>query len=227
MAQHRVSGDTLGEAYATELDAYLDDDSLFCAVVAHHPVDVTRDIDSTKLEDWRDVLNIGNEFERCAGYEFGKVSPITDGRTMEHWIDDRIWELHDGFYADKVDDWLAAIEDRLMCGMHGSSTNGLVAQVYDEDDLERATVPRPNAHGVACLTQMQFIPVRDRLHMHQTFRSQYVDMKGFGNMVAGATLLSQMAARTGYEAGSIMTHVNNMTTYDRNAATHLHARIHD
>ena len=106
--------------------------------------------------------------------------------------------------------------------MHGSSTNALVAQVFNEADLNQACVPRPNANHMACLTQLQFHPVRDTLHLHQSFRSQWVDLKAFGNLVAGAVQLQKVAAQTDYTPGWVISYVRNATARSESDAQELH-----
>jgi thymidylate synthase len=119
------------------------------------------------------------------------------------------------------------ITDRLKEGLHGSNTNSMVAQVFQLEDLERACVARPNSSGMACVTQLQFHPRGDKLHLYQTLRSQYIDLKGYGNLVSAATLLTKVCAQTGYLPGSIIEHVHNVTEYRQHHRKNLYELSHE
>jgi len=214
-----VVGESLGTAYRRQIERYIDDVSAcHMTVTCHDPIDVAWNGDSTDIRDWGPYLNVGLEFDDFSEYVFPEESPIEHGSTGEDWINDRIYELQEGFYAERCSDQIEMITERLDHGLHGSSTNALVAQVFDEEDLEKACVPRPNSGGMACVTQLQFHPVKDQLHLYQTLRSQYVDLKGYGNLIAAATLLSKVAAETGYVPGSVIEHVHNVTARSSDAA---------
>ncbi|ADB63591.1 hypothetical protein Htur_4827 (plasmid) [Haloterrigena turkmenica DSM 5511] len=70
------------------------------------------------------------------------LGTLVDGSSGEDWINDRIIALHDGIYVrrHREPDLIQMISARLNEGMHGSSTNGLVAQVFQEKDHKQACV---------------------------------------------------------------------------------------
>jgi thymidylate synthase len=185
------------------------------------PIDSLRVPDSLDVHDWD--LNLGEEYIPYSHFDFERSSGKTGGSTGEDWVNDRIIELHDGMYAERMEnpDQIEMITERLKVGLHGSCTNALVAQIYGEQDLEMATVPRPSNPGIACVTQLQFRPKRDRLHLHMTLRSQYIDLKGYGNLVAAATLLAQVCDETEYQPGTIVEHLNNVTAHRSHHAKQL------
>jgi len=215
-AQANISGASLGQTYIRALDRYIDGlPGKHMVATCYDPVESVEYIESNSVDDWEDVLNLGDFYEYFCDYEFDRESPLVDGNSGRDWIDDRIVELHEGMYASRLEDpdQIGMIVDRLQDGLHGSNTNSLVAQVFQQEDLERACVSRPNSSGMACVTQLQFHPVGDTLHLHQVLRSQYLDLKGYGNLISAATLLTRVCAETGYAPGSIIEHVNNVTTY--------------
>ncbi|WMT07287.1 hypothetical protein NP511_18090 [Natrinema thermotolerans] len=226
-----VTANTLGTTHRRQLERYcsgLPQKSM--VLTCYDPIHSLDTLEpSLDIRDWEDTLNLGWEYDAIADLDYGKESTLVDGPTGEDWITDRIIALHDGVYARRLEDpdQLEMITARLKEGMHGSSTNGLVAQVFQEKDLERACVPRPNSDGMACITQLQFHPVKDRLHLHQTLRSQYVDLKGYGNLVAAATLLARVCDETGYVPGSIIEHVNNATALSEPLATKIYRTMND
>lgn len=208
-----VSGQSIGEAYQRQLNRYVKNRyGEHMVVTCWDPIREVSMGDPIDVHSWE--LNLGHEYRRFADYEFEKESPLVGGCTGTDWINDRLYALHLGMYADRLGNQVEKIIDRLNDGMHGSSTNSLVAQLFDEDDLDRATVTRPNVGQMPCVTQLQFHPSRDTLHLHQTLRSQYVDLKGYGNLAAAATLLSKVCAQTDYAPGMVVEHVNNCTTYE-------------
>lgn len=228
MEVHCVAGQSLGKTYERALRRYDDRGTRHMVAVCLDPVRNINPVDSLEVEDWEHALNLGDYYEPFCNYEFDRESPLVDGSTGRDWIDDRIVELHNGMYASRLQnpDQIQMITDRLKEGMHGSSTNSLVAQVFQMEDLERACVARPNNSGMACVTQLQFHPIRDQLNLYQTLRSQYIDLKGYGNLVSAATLLTRVCAETGYAPGSIVEHVNNVTAYRDRHVENLAALSH-
>lgn len=226
-----VTGKTLGTTYRRQLERYCSGLPQKCMVLTcYDPIQSINELEiSMNARDWETTLNLGWEYDAIKELDYGKESTLADGTTGQNWITDRIIALHEGIYARRLrdPDQIRMIIDRLKEGMHGSSTNGLVAQVFQEKDLERACVPRPNSDGMACVTQLQFHPVKDRLHLHQTLRSQYVDLKGYGNLVAAATLLARVCVETGYVPGSIIEYVNNVTELSEQLATNVYREMND
>jgi thymidylate synthase len=217
---------TIGSAYRTALNRYLEGlDEGHMIVSCSEPVTTSEVPETLDVHDWG--INLGSEYNKYSLFDHEHQSPKTGGSTGEDWVNDRIIELHEGMYAERManPDQIEMIIDRLQIGMHGSCTNALVAQVYRDQDLEMATVHRPSNPGIACVTQLQFRPVRDRLHLHMTLRSQYIDLKGYGNLVAAATLLAKVCARTDYKPGTIVEHLNNVTTYRRRHAIEINESL--
>lgn len=188
-------------------------------IYATEAIDSLNDIpDGWDIRDWEPVLNLGEIYEPFCRYDFQKTSKKTGGTHGGDWITDRIMELHDGAYARRMEnpDQIKMIVERLKKRMHGSCTNGLVAQVFQQKDLERATVPRPNnSKNISCITQFHFHPKKEQLHLHQSLRSQYLDLKGYGNLIGAATMLAKVCHETGYEPGNVYEHIGNVTTYRR------------
>jgi len=216
-----VRGKSIGEAYRRQLSRYMServDDHM--VVECWDPIKSVTTGDPTDVHTWN--LNLGHEYPVFADYEFDKESPLVGGCTGQDWIDDRLYALHIGMYAERLGDQINKIVDRLNDGMHGSSTNSLVATVFTEDDLDRATIPRPHVGQMPCVTQLQFHPSRNTLHLYQTLRSQYVDLKGFGNLAAAATMLSRVCAQTDYAPGAVVEYVNNCTEYGEADELHSH-----
>lgn len=223
-----IAGTTIGEAYRRALEEYvggLDQDHLVVEVEA--PVETVWVPNSLHVEDWAPGLNLGWEYDVFCGYDFDHESTLVGGTDGRAWLDDRLHELYRGMYAERLrdPDQVGMVIDRLKQRMHGSCTNALVVQVFRDEDLGRACVSRPNNGDMACVTQLQFHPKRDRLNLHMVLRSQYIDLKGYGNLVAAATLLSNVCARTGYRPGHIIEHVNNVTALAEEHPRALAARF--
>jgi hypothetical protein len=221
-----VVADSLTDAYRNSVRFHRAGKRRYLTVRVRDPVaDLSAVTDSCHAEDWEDALNYGEWWDHLRDLEYpfaGKYEATGAG-----WVSDRIHELHEGGYRERLrsPDQLAMIRDRLRAGMHGSSTNALVAQVFRDEDLRRATIHAPNQQDLSCVTQLQFKPIGDELHGYLTLRSQYLDLKGLGNLVSGATMLATMAAETGYEVGSLYETVNNVTLYDRSFYDRLASQL--
>ena len=211
-----ITGDTFGQAYRRAVDAYTDGLShTNLTVIVNNAIDDVDDVpNSLQIDDWEEYLAMGDEWELLKDMSYQKESPKTGGSRGHDWVTDRILELQRDMYWERIEEDVEKITDRLQDGLHGSSTNALVAQVFGEDDLTNACVSRPQVSAMPCVTQVQFHPVKDKLHLHITLRSQYLDLKGLGNLVSAATLLTTVASNTGYTPGTIVEHVHNVTTYD-------------
>ncbi|WP_440007701.1 hypothetical protein [Halomicrococcus sp. SG-WS-1] len=171
--------------------------------------------------DWEKIVNAGEALYPFESFEF------YDGTTGGYWVQDRIEELFSGMYAARLTarrNQIQLIADRLKQGNHGQTTNALVAQVFQlEPDLRKATHGRPLASNIACLTQLQFKPRREQLHLYATFRSQYLDTKCYGNLLSLALLLAEMCRQTGYEPGYIVETAHNSIFRDSSDARRLHS----
>lgn len=152
-----VTGHSLGETINRALRQYdLDFPGKATIVTCLDPIDHVIPVDSYDVADWELSLDLGDFHEPFCAYEFGRESPLVGGCTGRDWINDRIVELHDGMYADRLGDpdRIEMITDRLQHGHHGSTTNALVVQVFQLEDLERACVPRPQNSNMAYVTEL-------------------------------------------------------------------------
>lgn len=203
-------GSDIGAAYSALLEAQVQGYCPYDYHVLHidEPVSTT-DYDEFSIERdrWLEIVNAGDTLKRFESYEFH------DGSTGRYWVQDRVEELFGGLYADRLIEPRNQVEmiiDRLRKKTHGQTTNALVAQPYQlEPDLEKATHGRPLASDIPCLTQLQFKPRRDKLHLYTTFRSQYVDTKCYGNLISLALLLAEVCRKAGYEPGYMVEEVHN------------------
>lgn len=173
----------------------------------YHIVQITDPVssinfDKITLGNWMEIVKVGNTVDRFKNFEF------RDGTVGREWIENRIEELFNGLYANRLtspQNQVQLITDRLKLGNHGQTTNALVVQVFHPDpDLKKATQGRPLAPNLPCLTQIQFKPRRNRLHLYATFRSQYIETKCYGNLLSLGLLLAEVCKRTGYEPGYIL-----------------------
>lgn len=215
-----ASGSTFGEAYRRAVNRY--QDGAKSLTVSCWGIDDAAPPGTLDIRDWEDILDMGDEWELIRDIETGREDGKTHGTTIEDWVNNRILELHRDRYWQRAGDQIEQITDRLKDGLHGSSTNSLVAQLFEQDDLDQACISRPNVQELPCVTQLQFHPVKDELHLHMTIRSQYLDLKGLGNLVSGGTLLTTVAHEAGYSPGTVYEHVHNATVY----RTELMNKIH-
>lgn len=224
------SGATIGDAWFDGFSKLLSDDLTDRHLTFHiaDPLDIDDGIPvTTDLDDWRPTLNLGDLYDEYASFDFENETDY-EGRTGRDWVDSRIYELFEGLYEDRLTnpDQVGMITKRLQEGNHGSCTNALVAQVYDiKKDLTVATSGRPFAKDMSCLTQLQFRPKRDHLHLFATFRSQYLDTKAYGNLISLAMLLAQVCAKADYAPGVLVERVNNTICMNRSRAEDLHDRL--
>ncbi|WP_306055445.1 thymidylate synthase family protein [Natronococcus wangiae] len=198
----------------------------------YHVVHISEPVSSTDYTDfslertnWAEIVNAGEALSRFENFEF------TDGSTGRYWVQDRIEELFKGLYASRLTEprnQPQLIADRLKQGNHGQTTNALVAQSFQlEPDLEKATDGKPLEPNIPCLTQLQFKPRRNRLHLYATFRSQYVDTKCYGNLISLALLHAEMCRQTEYEPGYILETANNSIFRNDGDARRLYSVLSD
>lgn len=209
MSPHVVGRD-IGTAYTSALDSRIKNvfPHRYRTIHISEPVASLESVPSSlDMDDWRSTLNAGEALRRFESYEF------SDGTTGRFWVQDRIDELFSGMYASRLTDGgnqIERITERLKKGNHGQTTNALVAQVFQEEpDLRLATHGRPLAPDIACMTQLQFRPSKDKLNLYSVFRSQYFDTKCYGNLISLAVLLAVVCNQTGYEPGYILETVHN------------------
>lgn len=229
--QNFVAGHDIGSAWLSALERVTlrDVPHRYLTIHVDEPLQSLEIPEEETLVEWAPVINAGDVFDEYCDFDFEEESKV-EGTTGRAWIESRIYEMYEGLYHDRLQepDQIEMITERLTKGNHGACTNALVAQVYSiEADLPVATSGRPFAKDMACMTQIQFRPKKDRLHCFATFRSQYMDVKCYGNLIALAMLLGQICDRTGYEPGILVEHANNTISYSRSSSRELLAQLID
>jgi len=184
------------------------------------------------VDTWSSTLNLGSVYQRFCSFLFSRKTG-TGESSGKAWINDRIRALVDdqGFYHKRLANQLTMVEKRLNIRnrkgerMHGSSTNALICQTFQFEDLRKACKPRPNTGGLPCLVMLDFKPKRDKLNLMAVFRSQFFDTKAYGNLISLAILLHQISQKTGYQTGSILSTANNVTFDDRKQIKQLYKHL--
>ena len=69
----------------------------------------------------------------------------------------------------------------------------MIISLFEPKDLHRSRSPTP-----PCMISLCFYPEKEDLSLIATFRAQYTDAKGFGNLYSLATLLQRTASATGF-----------------------------
>lgn len=195
-----------------------------------------RDVDGLKT-----IINVNEEIYRAfCSFTFHKHDSWSKDPTGRGWVYGRIMDLFDekdGYYREALCssfglDQLGIVARRLATRdrhgriMNGGSGNGLVCQVYlPNDDLMRSCQPRPRVNNARCLTQVDFKPIGDRLHLMATFRSQYFDTKAYGNFISLALLLYQMCQQTGYKPGSLVSIAHKVVFHADKKPTALYKHL--
>lgn len=224
-----IRQDSVGSAIHDALQVHFETgDCPQLTVAVDDPVVSTESVPNTyDITAWEDVVNLGDPYVPYCGFDLGKESEITGGSTGEDWLTDRMYELFEGMYQSRLQkrDKLQMIVERLNEGNHGLCTNALVGQVFTQDDLELACHGGPVANGIACITQLQFRPHGDTLDLYMALRSQYLDLKAYGNLASAAALLAKVCSETGYAPGHLVESVNNPLTYSQSTAKDLYEVI--
>lgn len=223
-----VAASDIGEVYTALLESRVQGTSPYDYHVVHisNPVSsIDYNEFSIERDRWLEIVNVGEPLSRFESFEFN------DGSTGRYWVQDRIEELFGGLYADRLTaprNQVEMIIDRLRKKTHGQTTNALVAQPFQlEPDLEKATHGRPLAADIPCLTQMQFKPRKEKLHLYTTFRSQYVDTKCYGNLISLGLLQAEVCRKAGYEPGYMVEVVHNPIFRNSKDARHLSSVLSD
>ena len=128
---------------------------------------------------------------------------FSDNRTGHDWLDDRIralfeegaeyWKpLHrDGQYEYVVE----ALKGMTAGTMPRWNANRLIVTLFDsEKDLHKTRMPTP-----PCLVMVSLHPEKQDLSLVATFRAQYTDAKGYGNLYSLAMLLQRICEDTGFK----------------------------
>jgi len=218
-----VDGNSIGEAYFKALELLMNKSNPY----RHLTVNISQPFcdglmqespESLDIDDWCNILNVGTIHEHFCQFGFCKKTK-TGESTGKAWINDRIEALlkPDGEYYERLKQQIEMVEKRLQAGMFGGCTNALVCQVFLENDLRNACIPRPRAPKLPCLTMLDFKPktinkVR-KLSIFALYRSQFFDIKAYGNFISLAILLYRTCKKTKYEPDFIVSTANNATFY--------------
>jgi len=125
-----------------------------------------------------------------------------DERTGMEWLEDRIRAMfnegaeywnpirRDGQYDYVIN----ALKGMIEGTMPRWNANRLIISLFDSTkDLHKSRMPTP-----PCLIQLCFYPVKKDLSLIATFRAQYTDAKGYGNLYSLAMLLQKICEETGF-----------------------------
>jgi thymidylate synthase len=141
-------------------------------------------------------VNVAFGFEdKLRGFRF------PDGRTSYDWLQNRMRAMFDskGEYWGRISkdgkyDYIVQALKGMKEGTHPRwNANRLIVSLFETKDLHKSRNPTP-----PCMISLCFYPQRDRLSLIATFRAQYTDAKGFGNLYSLATLLQRTSAATGF-----------------------------
>jgi len=144
------------------------------------------------------IVNVNEGFhDKLKRYTF------SDNRSGYWWLEDRIAAL----FSEKGEYWarmnrygqLNYIKGALKGMNEGThprwNANRLIIDLFNpEADLHVTRMPTP-----PCMITIAFIPIRDQLSMAATFRAQYTDAKGYGNLYSLAMLLRDIAQFSGFK----------------------------
>lgn len=179
-----ISCSSLTEAYVEMLKSTLEGDPFMQVTKVYDPVSNGE----VNIDE-----NIHAAFE---AFEF------PDGRSGAWWIKDRIEALFDpdGEYQSKMNregqleyviSTLKGIRSKTVATWNANRV--LINLFNPNKDLHTSRAPTP-----PCLISISFYPVRQDLSMIATFRAQYTDTKGYGNLISLAMLFKEISEKTGY-----------------------------
>lgn len=144
-----------------------------------------------------DKINVDPHFE-----EKLRDFCFPDGRTGIDWLEDRIKAMFDEgaeywnpIRRDGQFDYVVnALKGMIEGTMPRWNANRLIITLFEsENDLHKSRMPTP-----PCLINLCFYPVKNELSLIATFRAQYTDAKGYGNLYSLAMLLQQVCEKTGF-----------------------------
>ena len=144
-----------------------------------------------------DRINVDPSF----GYKLLNFT-FKDERTGMDWLEDRVRAMFNegGEYQDSIrrdgqyDYVLDALKGMIEGTMPRWNANRLIISLFDSrKDLHKSRMPTP-----PCLIQLSFYPVKQTLSLIATFRAQYTDAKGYGNLYSLAMLLQKVCEETGF-----------------------------
>lgn len=153
-----------------------------------------------------------------------------DGRTGKWWIEDRIKALFDekGEYwrsmhrEGQFDYVISALNGMTNGTMPRWNANRLIISLFDPKmDLHKSRAPTP-----PCLINLSFYPVKKTLSLIATFRAQYTDAKGLGNLLSLAMLLKDVSEKTGFHPSKLYSIAQKVTLkYPTSTAKNLHHQL--
>lgn len=204
-------GDSIGEAYSSAISNLEFRDSLTFEITT--PVDnlsakPVRDVDD--FRSWRDCLHFGSEIDIFRKQKIGD-------KTGERWIDQQ-FSLHtSGEYQKQAEQSglervRNELKDRGPGGRGSAEDNKLVIPLWNntQDILEE---------DCSCLTQLQFKPQNDSLHLYAIFRSQALYSKAPGNLLGLAAQLATMCDATNFEPGNLISTAHNIPNMNNQRTT--------
>ena len=149
-----------------------------------------------------------------------------DGRTGEWWIQNRLKAVFDekGEYWNRLHrdggfDYIVSALYQMKKGFFPRwNTNRLIISLFDSSlDLHKSRMPTP-----PCLITLAFHPVRDTLDLIGTFRAQYTDAKGYGNMLSLCHMLRHVCDRTEFHPNRVYNIAHNpILKYPKSTARKL------
>lgn len=185
-----ISCSSLTEAYMEMLKSTLEGDPFMQLTKVRDPIS-NGEININE--------NIHAAFE---AFEFPKEKS-GKGRSGAWWIKDRVEALFnpDGEYQSKMNrdgqlEYVISTLKRMRSKTVATwNANRILISLFDpKKDLHISRAPTP-----PCLISISFYPVRQDLSMMATFRAQYTDTKGYGNLLSLAMLFKEVSEKTGYK----------------------------
>lgn len=152
-----------------------------------------------------EVMNpiLGDKINNDAAFELAFQSfKFPDGRYGASWIRDRILALFDekGEYWKplhrfaQLDYAVSALDGMRKGNVPRWNANRLIITLFDpSQDLHNSRAPTP-----PCLISLCFYPMKQKLTLIATFRAQYTDAKGYGNLISLAMLLKDVSEKTDF-----------------------------
>jgi len=130
-----------------------------------------------------------------------------DGKTGKWWVEDRLRALFNekGEYWNRLHkngcfDYIISALYQMKKGFFPRwNANRLITTLFDSSiDLHKSRMPTP-----PCLITLAFHPIKDTLDLIGTFRAQYTDAKGYGNILSLCHLLRHVCDRTEFHPNRV------------------------
>lgn len=222
-------GGSFVEAYADAVDLWLRHRPQSLTVRVTDPVSepsAVPNIRDPQFNTWRRALRLGDQFSSIEDVSLSKTSPLAGGDTVAHWVEDRVIEQLDGGYWKQSGRAIEECIDEGLKGYPGNRRNALIANLFDENDRQRA-MRAPQVKGLPCVSHLQFTTDFGTLGLCTTLRSQFFGLKGLGNLVASGALLAYAARQADYEVGEVREEVHNVTTHDEENVRKIYRRLQE